>query len=83
MALGFRLGDPIAGFVITVFIAHVGWEVTHDVVHHLMDGVEVDHVEAARDGRRKMRASSRSRLSAGDGWGDPSDSSLSRTIPPG
>ena len=48
VALGFPLGDPIAGFAITAFIAHVGWEVTHDVVHHLMDGVDVDHVEAAR-----------------------------------
>lgn len=48
VALGFPLGDPIAGFAITVFIAHVGWEVTHDVIHHLMDGVEVDQVEAAR-----------------------------------
>jgi cation diffusion facilitator family transporter len=48
VALGFPLGDPIAGFAITVFIAHVGWEVTRDVVHHLMDGIEVDHVETAR-----------------------------------
>ena len=48
VALGFPLGDPIAGFAITVFIAHVGWEVTSDVVHHLMDGVEVDYVAAAK-----------------------------------
>jgi cation diffusion facilitator family transporter len=48
VAMGFRLGDPIAGFAITAFIAHVGWEVTHDVVYHLMDGVEVHEVTAAR-----------------------------------
>jgi cation diffusion facilitator family transporter len=48
VALGHPLGDPIAGFAITVFIAHVGWEVTRDVVHHLMDGMETEHIEAAR-----------------------------------
>ncbi len=48
VALGFPLGDPIAGFAITVFIAHVGWEVTHEVVYHLMDGVQVHDVTAAR-----------------------------------
>jgi cation diffusion facilitator family transporter len=40
VAFGYRLGDPIAGFAITLFIAHVGYEVTSDIVSHLMDGVE-------------------------------------------
>jgi cation diffusion facilitator family transporter len=40
VALGHPLGDPIAGFAITLFIAHVGYEVTADVVGHLMDGVD-------------------------------------------
>jgi cation diffusion facilitator family transporter len=40
VAIGHPLGDPIAGFAITVFIAHVGYEVTSDVVIHLMDGVD-------------------------------------------
>jgi cation diffusion facilitator family transporter len=40
VAMGHPLGDPIAGFAITVFIAHVGYEVTSDVVAHLMDGVD-------------------------------------------
>jgi cation diffusion facilitator family transporter len=48
VALGFRLGDPIAGFAITLLIVHVGWEVTNDVVHHLMDGMDPDDIEAAR-----------------------------------
>jgi cation diffusion facilitator family transporter len=48
VALGFRLGDPIAGFAITIFVAHVGWEVTCDVVHHLMDGVDPGDIAAAR-----------------------------------
>ena len=48
VALGFPLGDPIAGFAITAFIAHVGYEVTRDVLHHLMDGVEPEHIDEAR-----------------------------------
>ncbi|MHB8378602.1 MAG: cation diffusion facilitator family transporter [Acidimicrobiales bacterium] len=46
---GFRLGDPIAGFFITVFIMHVGYEVTTVVFHHLMDGVEPEIIEVARE----------------------------------
>jgi cation diffusion facilitator family transporter len=39
VALGWRWGDPIAGIAVTVFICHVGFEVTADVVHRLADGV--------------------------------------------
>jgi len=48
VALGARWADPIAGFAVTLFICHVGYEVTHDIVHHLMDGVEPEHLAAAR-----------------------------------
>jgi cation diffusion facilitator family transporter len=48
VAFGFPLGDPIAGFAITLFIAHVGYEVTRDVLHHLMDGIEPGLLEQAR-----------------------------------
>jgi cation diffusion facilitator family transporter len=47
VALGFRLGDPIAGIAVTVFICHVGYEVTRDVVHRLADGVEPAIITAA------------------------------------
>jgi divalent metal cation (Fe/Co/Zn/Cd) transporter len=47
--LGFHLGDPIAGFFITLFIMHVGYEVTRDVFYHLMDGIEPEYIEQARD----------------------------------
>jgi cation diffusion facilitator family transporter len=47
--LGFPRGDPIAGFFITLFIMHVGYEVTRDVFYHLMDGIEPEHIEIARD----------------------------------
>jgi cation diffusion facilitator family transporter len=40
VALGFRLGDPVAGMAVTLFICHVGYEVTKDVVHRLADGVD-------------------------------------------
>ena len=41
VALGFRLGDPIAGIAVTLFICHVGYEVTGDVVHRVADGVDL------------------------------------------
>ena len=40
VALGFPLGDPIAGIAITFMICHVGYEVTKEIVSHLMDAVE-------------------------------------------
>lgn len=42
VGFGFRPGDPLAGFAITLFIGHVGFEATRYVFHHLMDGVEPD-----------------------------------------
>jgi cation diffusion facilitator family transporter len=48
VALGYRWADPIAGAVVTLFICHVGLEVTGQVVHHLLDGVEPEDTAAAR-----------------------------------
>lgn len=42
VAGGFRWGDPVAGLAVTLFICHVGWEVSSDVSHRLMDGVDQD-----------------------------------------
>jgi cation diffusion facilitator family transporter len=42
------LGDPIAAFVVTLFILRVGYEVTSEVGHHLADGVDAEEVEAAQ-----------------------------------
>lgn len=47
VALGWRWADAVAGLVVTAFIAHVGWEVTTDVIGHLMDGVDEHTVTAA------------------------------------
>jgi cation diffusion facilitator family transporter len=40
VAVGWRWADPVAGLIVTGFICHVGWEVTTDVVHRLMDGID-------------------------------------------
>jgi cation diffusion facilitator family transporter len=47
VALGQSWGDPVAGLAITLFICHVGWEVTRDVVHRLADGVDPEIIHAA------------------------------------
>jgi cation diffusion facilitator family transporter len=47
VALGQPWGDPVAGLVVTIFICHVGYEVTKDVVHRLADGVDPDVITTA------------------------------------
>ena len=47
VGLGYPWADPIAGLLVTLFICHVGYEVTHEILHHLMDGVEPEHLAAA------------------------------------
>jgi cation diffusion facilitator family transporter len=49
VATGRRWGDPIAGFVVTLFIIQVGFTVTREILHHLMDGVDAADVQVARD----------------------------------
>jgi cation diffusion facilitator family transporter len=45
--LGARWADAVAGLAVTLFICHVGWEVTADVVHRLMDGVDPQIITTA------------------------------------
>jgi cation diffusion facilitator family transporter len=47
VAIGYRWGDPIAGFAVTIFIVHVGYTVTVEIVEHLMDSVAPDDLMAA------------------------------------
>ena len=54
VALGFPWADPVAGFAVTLFIVHVGYEVTSDIVHHLMDGVEPEHLAVAETAARSI-----------------------------
>jgi cation diffusion facilitator family transporter len=42
VAAGLRWADAIAGLVVTGFIVHVGYEVTRQMLRHLMDGVDPD-----------------------------------------
>jgi cation diffusion facilitator family transporter len=49
VATGHRWGDPVAGVAVTLFIVHVGHEVTAAISRHLMDGIEAEHAVAARD----------------------------------
>jgi cation diffusion facilitator family transporter len=54
VALGYRWGDPVAGGFVTLFICQVGWEVTTQIVYHLMDGVEPEHLVAAEAAARSV-----------------------------
>src|ERR1700757_4985630 len=47
VALGWGWADAIAGIVVTGFICHVGWEVTSDIAHRLLDGVDPDIIKTA------------------------------------
>jgi cation diffusion facilitator family transporter len=47
VAAGYRWGDPVAGFAITAFICHVGYEVTKDMINRLMDSVDPGDLDAA------------------------------------
>jgi cation diffusion facilitator family transporter len=47
VALGQSWGDPVAGIAVTIFICHVGYEVTADVLHRLADGVDPDVITTA------------------------------------
>lgn len=47
VASGYRWGDPIAGFAVTIFIVHVGYEVTMEIIGHLMDSVAPEDLAAA------------------------------------
>jgi cation diffusion facilitator family transporter len=81
VAFGAQWGDAVAGFAVTLFIVHVGWEVTSELVHHLMDGVDpgiiTDAVAAAKlvpdvtDAQARARWSGRTLTIDIDIWLDP------------
>ena len=47
VALGLRWADGVAGLIVTGFIVHVGWEVTSELLVHLMDGVDPELLATA------------------------------------
>jgi cation diffusion facilitator family transporter len=81
VTLGFPLGDPIAGMAVTLFICHVGYEVTKDVVQRLADGIDpaiITSAEAAAgsvDGvvhaHARARWTGRTLRVEVEGWVDP------------
>ncbi len=48
VAAGYRWGDPVAGFAITLLICHVGYAVTGDMLARLMDGLDPGDLDAAQ-----------------------------------
>ena len=65
VAAGQGWGDPVAGLAVTLFICHVGWEVTTDIGHRLLDGVDpsviiiAEHAATAVPGVRHAHARAR------------------------
>ncbi len=47
VGLGWAWADAVAGIVVTGFICHVGWEVTSDIAHRLLDGVDPEIITTA------------------------------------
>ena len=47
VAVGWTWADAIAGIAVTGFIAHVGWEVTRELLQHLSDGVDPQIISTA------------------------------------
>jgi cation diffusion facilitator family transporter len=39
---GLRWADAVAGLLVTGLICHIGWEVSTEITHRLMDGVDPD-----------------------------------------
>jgi cation diffusion facilitator family transporter len=81
VTLGFRWGDPIAGIAVTLFICHVGWDVTTDVARRLADGIDPAVITAAEaaagtvDGvvhaHARARWTGRTLRVEVEGWTDP------------
>lgn len=81
---GLRWADGVAGLLVTGFICHVGWEVSTDVVHRLMDGAdpEVLHTAEAvaaetpgvRHAHVRARTTGRTLRLEVEGWVDASTS---------
>jgi cation diffusion facilitator family transporter len=47
VGVGAKWGDPVAGLAITVLIVRVGWQVTSEIVGHLMDSVDANILTTA------------------------------------
>jgi cation diffusion facilitator family transporter len=78
---GVSWADAVAGIVVTGFICHVGWEVTGDLVHRLLDGVDPEviaiaeqvaaEVPGVRHAHARARWTGRTLRVEVEGWVDP------------
>jgi cation diffusion facilitator family transporter len=81
VAAGWAWADGVAGIVVTGFICHVGWDVSRQIVHRLLDGVHptvittADAVAAETDGvvhaHTRARWTGRTLRVEVEGWVDP------------
>jgi len=81
VALGQSWGDPVAGLAVTLFICHVGYGVTADVIRRLADGIDpaviVQAEQAAGSVPGVLHAHARARWTGRtlrveiEGWVDP------------
>ena len=55
VAAGLPWADGVAGLVVTGFIVHVGWQVTSELVTHLMDGVDPELLARAEQAALEVR----------------------------
>jgi cation diffusion facilitator family transporter len=82
VAVGWAWADAVAGLLVTGFICHVGWEVSSDIAHRLLDGVDPAVITtaetAAADTEGVMHAHARARWTGRtlrvevEGWVQPS-----------
>jgi cation diffusion facilitator family transporter len=81
VAAGLPWADAVAGLLVTAFICHVGYEVSKELIGHLMDGVEPDvltasvlaavEVEGVEHAHVRARWMGRSLLVEVEGFVDP------------
>lgn len=60
VGVGYRWGDPVAGFAVTALVLHVGYEVTTELFGHLMDGVDSGILDVAESAAQAVKGVHRS-----------------------
>ena len=81
VAVGWTWADAVAGIIVTGFICHVGWEVSTDIGHRILDGVDPAMITTAEAVAAKtpgvLHAHARARWTGRtlrveiEGWVDP------------
>jgi cation diffusion facilitator family transporter len=84
VAAGWAWADGVAGIVVTGFICHVGWEVSSDIAHRILDGVDPAIIATAESAAAQtagvIHAHARARWTGRtlrvevEGWLDPDTS---------